>query len=168
MSDATQRPSARTSQRRGRSSTPAADRDLPLERIIQIAEFRAALRTFLRQSETVSKKWGLTPQRYLLLLAIKGAPDGSQRVSFTELARRLKLSRNTVTEICTRAEEAGLLVREPSEEDARVVYVRLTKEGNRRLCGAVAETDADRASFARAFDRVSESFSVTTRQRRRR
>ena len=168
MSDVTPRPSARVSEARGGSRTLVAQSDLPLERIIQIAEFRAALRTFLRQSETVSTKWGLTPQRYLLLLAIKGAPDGSQRSSFTELARRLKLSRNTVTEICTRAEEAGLLAREPSEEDGRVVYVRLTKEGDRRLCGAIAETEADRASFARAFDRVSDSFRVATRQRRRR
>jgi DNA-binding MarR family transcriptional regulator len=71
--------------------------DTSLERIIRIAAFRSNLRTFLRQSEVVSRKWGLTPQRYLLLLAIKGAPDGSQRLSVSALAERLQLERHTVT-----------------------------------------------------------------------
>ena len=43
----------------------------PIERIVQIAAFRSELRTFLRQSEQVARRWRLTPQRFLLLLTIK-------------------------------------------------------------------------------------------------
>ena len=44
--------------------------------IIAVAEFRSALRHFLRRSEKIARKSGLTPQRYTLLMMIKGAPDG--------------------------------------------------------------------------------------------
>ena len=94
---------------------------MPLERILLVAEFRACLRSFESQSDAVSRKWGLTPQRYLLLLAIKGAPDGSQRLIFSALARRLKLSRPAVTELCARAEEAGLIERVRAGPDRRFV-----------------------------------------------
>src|SRR5918911_4392043 len=104
---------------------------MPLARIMHIAEFRASLRSFLRNSERISRRWDLTPQRYLLLLMIKGAPDGSQRLRFTDLAKRLQLTRNATTELVARAEEMGLLEREPSEEDQRVIYLRLTEEGDR-------------------------------------
>jgi len=129
-----------------------------LERIISIAEFRAAIRTFLRDSERVSRHQGLTPQRYQLLLAIKGAPDGSQRLRFTDLADRLQLSRNSVTELVARAESAGLVSREPSETDQRVVYLRLTHEGDQRLCRALLESDANRRELVTAFEALTESF----------
>ncbi len=146
---------------------PAPQDQLPLQRIIHIAEFRAALRAFLRRNERIAQNWGLTPQRYLLLLMIEGAPDGSQRLSFTRLADRLQVSRNTVTELCARAEEAGLILREPSELDARIVYLRLTEEGHRRLYGAVMENDAERSHLVRAFEELSESFKVAMRRRQR-
>ena len=66
----------------------AVTKTIPLEQIIQIAEFRSRLRAFLRHNEQVARRCGLTPQRYELLLAIKGAPDGAQRLSVTELAQR--------------------------------------------------------------------------------
>ena len=150
-----------------RRRSTASD-DLPLERIIHIAEFRAALRGFVRRSERTAQRWGLTPQRYLLLLAIKGAPDGSERMSFTDLSTRLQLSRNTVTELCARAEEAGLIEREPADHDARVVYLRLTAEGDRRLCCAIRELDGDRPELAHAFEELAQTYRVSLRRPRRR
>lgn len=35
-----------------------------LDDVIAVAEFRSVLRHFLRQSENVARKSGLTPQRY--------------------------------------------------------------------------------------------------------
>jgi DNA-binding MarR family transcriptional regulator len=75
----------------------------------------------------------LTPQRHLLLLMIKGAPDGSEQATVMELAQRLQLAQSTVTELVNRAEEAGLLERERSAADGRVAHLRLTGEGERRL-----------------------------------
>ena len=121
-------------------------------RAIEVADFREALRRFLRQSERIARKSGLTPQRYLLLLMIKGARDGSEQSTVTELADRLQLAQSTVTELVSRAEEAGLLVREQSQSDARVAYLRLTEEGERRLerafTGLATEREQLRQTFA--------------------
>ena len=46
---------------------------------IALAGLRSALRVFMRQTEMTARRSGLTPQRHLLLLMIKGAPDGSER-----------------------------------------------------------------------------------------
>jgi DNA-binding MarR family transcriptional regulator len=116
------------------------------------AEFRAALRRFLRRSERIARSSGLTPQRYLLLLMIKGAPNGSEQSTVTELAERLQLAQSTVTELVRRAEEVGLVERETSSVDGRVAHLRLTEEGERRLAKSftslAAERDALRATFA--------------------
>ena len=114
---------------------------------IAVAEFRAALRGFLRHSERVARKSGLTPQRYLLLLMVRGARDGSERSTVTELAERLQLAQSTVTELVSRAEAAGLLSREQSPTDARVAHLRLTDEGMRRLELAFTALATERAQL---------------------
>jgi DNA-binding MarR family transcriptional regulator len=135
---------------------------MPLERVQRLAAFRRELTGFLRESETVARRWGLTPQRYLLLLAIKGADDGGERLNMTQIADQLQLSKNTVTELVARAEEAGLLAREGSEADGRVVYLRLTDEGERRLRGALLESDSSRRELTRAFTSLAEAFKLTS------
>src|SRR4051794_33127737 len=105
---------------------------MSVEEVVNVAEFRAALRRFLRHSERIARKSGLTPQRHLLLLMIKGAPGGTEQSTVTELADRLQLAQSTVTELVSRAEEAGLVEREQSTADGRVAHLRLTAEGERR------------------------------------
>ena len=116
-----------------------------------VAAFRAALRAFLRESELSARAGGLTPQRYLLLLMIKGAPDGSERATVTDLADRLGLAQSTVTELVSRAEEIDLLERLRSDEDGRVAYLQLTKAGERRLAAAFTRLDDERARLRDAF-----------------
>jgi DNA-binding MarR family transcriptional regulator len=118
---------------------------------IHVAAFRAALRAFLRESELSARAGGLTPQRYLLLLMIKGAPDGSERATVTELSERLGLAQSTVTELVSRAEEIGIVERSPSDADGRVAYLRLTKEGERRLESAFTRLEVERARLRDAF-----------------
>ncbi len=108
------------------------------------ASLRAAVRIFLRRGEEVARAAGLTPQRQLLLLMIKGAPDGSEQATVTDLAERLQLAQNTVTEMVARAEAIGLLMRAPSSTDGRVVHLRLTEEGDRRLAATVSALREDR------------------------
>src|ERR1700745_4022426 len=109
------------------------DERLSPEAAMRGAEVRPALRRFLRRSERIARSCGLTPQRYLLLLMIKGAPDRSEQSTVTELSRRLQLAQSTVTELVSRAEEAGLVAREQSGMDGRVAHLRLTEEGENRL-----------------------------------
>jgi DNA-binding MarR family transcriptional regulator len=134
-----------------------------LERVIAIADFQATLRRFLRLSERIAGQHGLTPQRYLLLLMVKGAPDGSGRLSVGAVADRLQLGVNTTTELVNRAEKNGLVRRERSGEDARVVYLRLTQEGDRRLEQVLIELDADRHQLQQALHGLTRSFRRTAR-----
>ena len=122
--------------------------------VVAVAEFRAGLRQFLRRSERVARQAGLTPQRYLLLLMIKGAPDGSEQSTVTALAERLQLAQSTVTELVSRAEDAGLIEREQSQNDARVAHLRLTHEGQRRLELAFTELGTERAQLREAIEHL--------------
>jgi DNA-binding MarR family transcriptional regulator len=119
---------------------------------ISAAALRASLRTFLRESEKVARASGLTPQRYLLLLMIKGAPDGSEQTTVTELAKRLELAQSTVTELVRRAETLGLVTRERSEADGRVAHLRLTAEGERRLAQTLQGLEDERKQLRQAVE----------------
>jgi DNA-binding MarR family transcriptional regulator len=130
-----------------------------IDEIASVAEFRAALRAFLRRSERIARQSGLTPQRYLLLLMIKGAADGSEQSTVTELSDRLQLAQSTVTELVRRAEEAGLVAREQSAKDGRVAHLRLTDEGERRLLRSFTELGTERRQLRDAFAHISDGAS---------
>jgi DNA-binding MarR family transcriptional regulator len=121
------------------------------DEVVRVAEFRSALRAFLRKSERNARRSGLTPQRYLLLLMIKGAANGRQHSTVTELADRLQLAQSTVTELVRRAEETGLVEREQSEVDGRVAHLRLTHEGERRLMDAFTSNEQERDELRAAI-----------------
>ncbi len=125
--------------------------DLAIDDVVNVAEFRAALRRFLRRTERIARAAGLTPQRYLLLLMIKGAPDGTERSTVTELSERLQLAQSTVTELVSRAEDAGLIEREASSSDGRVAHLRLSNEGERRLVQAFTDLASERSRLREAF-----------------
>lgn len=122
-----------------------------VEDVMAVAEFRAALRQFLRRSERIARQSGLTPQRHLLLMMIKGAPGGEEQSTVTELSDRLQLAQSTVTELVRRAEDAGLVEREQSQRDARVAHLRLSEEGERRLMLSFTALAEERAQLADAF-----------------
>lgn len=125
-----------------------------------VAELRAALRQFLRVSERAARRHGLTQQRYQLLLMIKGAPDGSRQSTVTALAARLQLAQSTVTEHLARAEQAGLVTRDPSSRDGRVVLFSLTPEGERRLAALVRDLRTERATLASMVAAYAQSQTV--------
>ena len=119
------------------------------------ARLREALRHFHRRSEKVTRLHKLTPQRYELLLMIKTARDGDERITLAELGDRLQLAASTVTELVHRCEDAGLVRREVDGRRRGVLYVRTTGEGERRLARAWSElqTDRDRlTSILRTID----------------
>jgi DNA-binding MarR family transcriptional regulator len=118
-----------------------------LDEFKEVAEFRAALQHFLRESERVTARLGLTSQRYLLLLMVKGARDGTERATVGELSDRLQLAQHTVSELVGRAVKAGLIRREVSTEDRRFVYLSLTPSGERRLARSFSDLGKERRAL---------------------
>ena len=114
------------------------------------ARFRAELRTFLRQSEDCARTHGITPQQHLLLLQIAGAEGGSTTVS--ELVSTLALTQSTVTELVQRAEQAGLVARSGSQDDARVMHLSLTDAGAKVLAKVHGKLGPERAQLRRVMD----------------
>jgi DNA-binding MarR family transcriptional regulator len=114
------------------------------------AEFRAALRRFLRRSEDCSRRLGITPRQHLLLLQIGGAPDGTTTVS--DLVETLSLTQSAVTELVQRAEAAGLVERAQSARDGRVVNLSLTKLGQEKLAAVHNALGAERAHLRAVID----------------
>ncbi len=68
---------------------------------------------------------------YDVLWAIRRAPG--KRVRMAELADSLTLSRGGLTKLADRLEDAGLLRREPAEDDGRGFYAVLTEGGEEML-----------------------------------
>ncbi len=99
-----------------------------------LADFRYAMRRFLRFSEAAAREAGLTPQQHQLLLAIKGFPGGVAP-TVGDVAERLGVRHHSAVELAQRLEEAGLLARAHDEQDRRRVHLRLTAEAEQRLAG---------------------------------
>jgi DNA-binding MarR family transcriptional regulator len=97
-----------------------------------LAEFRYQMRRFLRISEDESRKAGIEPQQYLVLIATKGMPQG-MAATLTNLAERLQLKHNSVVELVDRCVERGLVLRATEQDDRRTVVVQLTPEGEATL-----------------------------------
>jgi len=97
-----------------------------------LAAFRYALRRFLHFSEQAAHEAGLTPQQHQALLAIKGFP-GRDQVTVGELAERLQLRHHSTVGLIDRLAVEKLVVRTPSTQDHRQVFVQLTSLGETLL-----------------------------------
>lgn len=93
-----------------------------------LAEFRYALRCFLRFSEDAAESAGLTLQQHQALLFIIGYPEREQ-VTIGELAERLQIRHHSAVGLVDRLEEQGLVERIHKSEDRRQVFICLTDKG---------------------------------------
>jgi DNA-binding MarR family transcriptional regulator len=127
----------------------------------QAGELRRALQQFVRQTELVARRHGLTTERYQLLLFIKLASRDRPGATVGELAALLYLASSTVTQLVRRAEDLRLIRRELSDRDARIRYLRLTDEGERRLAAAVTELGVERTRLVELLADLPEPSSPT-------
>lgn len=98
----------------------------------RLLALRTGLRRFLRWSEQQAHAAGLTPAQHQLLLAIRGHDD-RRGPTIGEVADYLLLRHHSVVGLIDRAEAAGLVRRVRDEQDHRVVRLRLTRAGAKRL-----------------------------------
>lgn len=97
-----------------------------------LAEFRYAVRKFLKFSEEAAEKAGLKSQQHQALLAIKGFP-GREIITNGELAERLQIKHHSAVGLINRLEAQNLVRREKGSADRREIYVTLTEQGEKLL-----------------------------------
>ncbi len=115
-----------------------------------LAELRYRIRRFLQEGDTTAAQAGLEPQQYLLLLAIRGLPEG-QEATITALAERLSLRHHSTVELIDRMETRGYLRRTRGREDRRQVLVSLQPRGERLLEQVVEQRIIELRSTGRAL-----------------
>lgn len=106
--------------------------DLTDSQYRELLTFRTALRRFLRWSEDQATALGLTPAQHQLLLAIRGLDD-PLGPTIGAVADSLLLRHHSAVGLVDRAAAAGLVERRTDADDQRVVRLRLTRTGARRL-----------------------------------
>lgn len=99
---------------------------------VTLADFRSALRKFLRASEEIAMGLGLTPQQHQALLAIKGFSGGAPP-TISQLAARLHIRHNSAVGLVNRLARQRLVRRKDSRVDHRQVFVVLTARGSAML-----------------------------------
>ena len=93
---------------------------------------RSGLRRFLRWSDQQAEAAGLTPAQHQLLVAIRGHSD-ERGPTMGEVADYLLLRHHSAVGLVDRADTSGLVERVRDPDDHRVVRLRLTAQGNKRL-----------------------------------
>jgi DNA-binding MarR family transcriptional regulator len=126
----------------------------------QLAEFRRALRGFLRFSEDAAATVGLTSQHYQAMLVLRGCPD-DRKVTINDLAQQLLIKHNSAVELVDRLVEEGLIVREASSTDRRKVELRLTTLGREVLAKLAS---VHRAELQRVGPLLGRFFSELSRR----
>jgi DNA-binding MarR family transcriptional regulator len=91
---------------------------------------------------------GLTHTQYHLL----GNLHRHGRIKTTDLADMLIISNSTLSALADRMCERQLMIRERSEYDRRVVYLKITDKGQALLH---TYNDIERLVFTKFFDRLS-------------
>lgn len=112
------------------TSSPSLLLTTMIERIDEVlTSLRRLIRATDLHSKYLSRTTGLTAPQILLLQAIRNKGE----VTISELAGEISLSQATVTSILDRLEKRGLVYRERSARDKRVVHAYLTDEATETL-----------------------------------
>ena len=115
-----------------------------------LAELRYRIRKFVRDGDIVARSAGLEPQQYLLLLAIRGMPEGEEP-TIRSLAERLALKHQSTVELIDRLESHGYVRRARSRDDRRRVLVSLLPRGEQLLEEVAQQRISELRSSGTAF-----------------
>lgn len=96
-----------------------------------IAEARYVIRRVFRIVDERAREHGLEPLLHQALLQVHGSPDGE--VAVNVLAKRLDVAPAFASRLVRQLEEAGLVTRNHSTSDRRIIMVSATPDGVERL-----------------------------------
>jgi|SRR3974390_1113178 len=132
-----------------------------------LAELRYRIRRFVQQGNVLAQRAGLEPQQYLLLLTIRGLPEG-QESTIRVLAERLSLQHHSAVELVNRMERHGYVRRLRSQSDRRNVLVYLQPRGERLLDRVakqrISEIRSEGRTLVETISSLLERPRVRTRQ----
>jgi DNA-binding MarR family transcriptional regulator len=131
-------------------TAPSAASPLGKHDYERLSHFRHRLRHFLRVSEDLCKRQGLTPLQYQLLLHVMGFP-GREWATIGELAERLQAKHHGVVALIDRCEQRGLVERRVGRDDQRVVEIHLRPAGERLLARVAAQHQDELHRLLREF-----------------
>src|ERR1700722_8076433 len=97
-----------------------------------LAELRYRIRHFIQEGDAAAQRSNLEPQQYLMLLAIRGLPQGAV-ATISTLAERMALKHHSAVELIDRLESHGLVRRSRGQGDKREVRVSLLPRGSKLL-----------------------------------
>jgi DNA-binding MarR family transcriptional regulator len=125
-----------------------------------LAELRYLIRKFVGEGDALARTAGLEPQQYLLLLAVRGLPEGEE-ATIRALADRLALKHHSAVELIDRLELHGYVRRSRSRDDRRRVLVSLLPRGEKLLEQVarhrISELRASGVAFVRAISALLEN-----------
>ncbi len=134
--------------------------EITIQEYRALAELRYRIRHFLHDGDAVAHAAGLEPQQYLLLLTIRGLPEGEEGTIRT-LAERLALKHHSAVELIDRLEAHGYVRRSRGRDDRRRVLVSLLPRGERLLEDVarhrINELRSSGHELVRAIDQLLES-----------
>lgn len=135
-------------------------KEITTEEYRALAELRYRIRKFVREGDALASAAGLEPQQYLLLLAIRGLPEGEE-ATIRALAERLALKHHSAVELIDRLEAHGYVRRSRSRDDRRRVFVSLLPRGEKLLEQVarhrISELRASGAAFVNAISALLEN-----------
>lgn len=95
---------------------------------------------------------GLTPRRFILLRLLYTSKE--KRLSMGEIATQMNLAANNATQLVAGLERDGYLTRETGDEDKRLIYALLSKQGE----GIFAEVFPEKARMvSKAWSGLSDT-----------
>jgi len=131
-----------------------------------LAEFRYALREFLRFSETAAGAAGLTPRQHQALLAIRAWPR-DRPLPVGALAERLQVRPHSAVGLVDRLASLGYVARRRGTPDRRQVFVRLSGKGERLLARLSAAHRAELRQLGPRLRALLDAVSSSGRRRAR-
>ena len=110
------------------------------------------------QFESFIVQFGLSTQQYNILRILRGAKDW---VSMNEIKNRMVEKSPNTTRLCDKLVNKSLIERSRSEEDRRVVYLKISEEGLKLLNEIDKADDGTHMSF---IDNITNEEAIIVNQ----
>lgn len=121
-----------------------------------LAELRFRIRQFICEGDAAAYEAGLEPQQYLMLLALRGLPEGEEP-TVRSLSERLMIKHHSTVELIDRMEKRGYVRRTRGIEDRREVRVSLLPKGQKQLDAVVRQRMVELRSTGKDLVRAIEA-----------